>query len=245
LVGQTLRVLYEDQAIVVVDKPAGIHTAPLAARDAETLLALVLSVFPEISSVPGVKPQEHGLLHRLDRDTSGVVVIARTASAFAALRSQFSSGLARKEYRAACACPTGSDFQERLSIASRFAPAGPGRRMVRVVPPEETSGKRLKEATRSVYTTEAWIIERKAGRALMGIVIQKGFRHQVRAHLSHAGWPILGDIIYGAPAPPDAPQRMYLHAISVSITHPDTGKALRVASSLPEVFRTVMSSGTV
>ncbi len=240
---QSLSVLYQDEAILIVDKPAGMHTAPneysraapLGAGEPDTLLALVVSAFPEISRVPGRKPGEHGLLHRLDRETSGLVVIARTPGAFAALRQQFSSGLAGKEYRALCACPPG-DSRGIVTVTSRFAPSGPGRRTVRVVQPEERSRKLLRAATRSVYSSEARVLTREGDRALVGVTIRKGFRHQIRAHLSHAGWPIFGDPLYGVPVPPEAPQRMYLHAHAISLTHPVTGKQLQVVSPLPEEF---------
>ena len=96
----------------------------------------MIARFPEVAAVPGVKPVEPGLVHRLDRDTSGLVVVARTAEAFALLRRAFVTGGARKVYLAACVggteeAPVGAS----MHIASRFAPFGPGRRMVRVVLP--------------------------------------------------------------------------------------------------------------
>jgi len=241
VVGQSLTVLYEDEAVLIIDKPPGIHTAPGDQQDRDTLLAMVLEAFPEVSSVPGVKPSEPGLLHRLDRGTSGVVVVARTPAAFEALRSQFTTGLVRKEYRAACACIAHEGHRESFSVSSRFAPAGRGRRMVRVVLPEEKSKRVLAEATRSVYRTDVWTEERKGGFVLAGASIQRGFRHQIRAHLALAGWPILGDDLYGVPVPGGAPRRMYLHAIEIFLTHPATGEPLRVASPLPEAFAAVMA----
>ncbi len=227
---QRLCVRYEDEAILVVDKPAGLHTAPNRLPPGpDTLLAMVLASFPEVSQVPGLKPSEHGLLQRLDRDTSGLVVIARTPQAFDGLRPQFASGLVRKEYRAVCA--VGDTAQQSLTIASRFAPAGPGRRTVRVVLQEVP-----REATARIYTTEASVIRRKGGFALVSVIIFSGFRHQIRAHLSHAGWPIFGDPLYGVPVPPGSAQRLYLHATALSLTHPVTGKQLQVVSPLPGEF---------
>ncbi len=240
MAGRTLEVLHEDAAVVVVEKPVGLHTAPLLAEETDTLLSLVLEVFPEISSVNGMKPFEPGLLHRLDRDTSGVVVIARTNAAFASLLEQFTSGQVRKEYRAACACRGDNAPQRDISIQSMFAPTGPGRRMVRVVMPDETNKKLLKKAAPAVYRTEARLEQLHEGRALVGVVIHKGFRHQIRAHLAFAGLPIFGDSLYGVPAPPGAEQRMYLHASGISLAHPVTGKELRVESPLPMAFRAIL-----
>ena len=251
MVGQSLSVLYEDEALLVVDKPAGIHTAPLSIDEPDTLLSAVLAAFPEVSSVPGIKPAEPGLLHRLDRETSGTVVIGRTTAAFSSLRRQFNRGEVRKEYRAVCACPAENvektpgerlDPARHISIESRFAPAGPGRRLVRVVLRDEKGRKSLKEATGGVYLTEATVGKVENGRALMEIVILRGFRHQVRAHLSHLGWPIFGDALYGVPAPPGVPRRMYLHALAVSLKHPVTGETMRVESPLPAEFHLIMAA---
>jgi 23S rRNA pseudouridine1911/1915/1917 synthase len=240
--GQSLKVLHEDAALIVVEKPAGIHTAPLHAGETDNLLARVLAAFPAVCSVPGIKPFEHGLLHRLDRDTSGVVVIARTPSAFEALRLQFLAQEARKEYHAVCACAEDSNCAEDrspaelITIQSMFAPAGPGRRKVRVVMPEEKNKKLLREAAPTVYRTEARIERLQGSRALVFAVIQKGFRHQIRAHLAFTGLPIFGDDLYGVPVPPGAEQRMYLHASAIQLISPASGKQLRVISPPPESF---------
>ena len=223
--------------MLVVDKPAGLHTAPLRPGETGTLLEMVIAEFPEVAAVPGVKPVEPGLVHRLDHGTSGLVVVARTAEAFAALRRLFAAGGARKGYLAACACGNGAGREgQRVRIASRFAPFGAGRRMVRVVLPEESSRRLLQKAAQETYATEADITARGPGRALLSARIQRGFRHQVRAHLAFLGYPILGDPLYGAPVPEGYPRRMYLHAARIEMTHPLTGKALIVESPAPAEF---------
>ena len=240
MVGERLTVLHEDEALIIVDKPAGIHTAPLRPGEPGTLLAAVIAAFPDVAAVPGMKPSEPGLLHRLDHETSGVVVFARTGAAFAALRSQFASGEAHKEYRAACACPPGRAPGETFEISSLFAPFGPGRRKVRVVEPAEKNRRLLRKAARPVYVTDVRLERVHEGRALVEVTLQRGFRHQVRAHLSHVGLPILGDALYGVPAPHEAPQRMYLHASGITLVHPVGAKRLRVVSPLPDAFRAVL-----
>ncbi len=251
-----LNVRYEDADLVVVDKPAGMHTAPLARGDIGTLLELVLHAFPEVGAVPGIKPVEPGLVHRLDRETSGLVVVARTAGAFQALRRAFDSGAVRKDYLAACAdsadSPDGAGSADRaagaatpeaahLRMESRFAPYGPGRRMVRPVLPGERSAKLLETASPGLYATEAHILRRRQGRALLSAWILKGFRHQVRVHLAFLGFPIYGDPLYGVALPEGALRegatpRMYLHAARIEIPHPGTGTRLVVESPAPEEF---------
>jgi 23S rRNA pseudouridine1911/1915/1917 synthase len=260
---EELRVRYEDSELIVADKPAGMHTAPLSPGDSGTLLELVMQSFPEVGALPGIKAVEPGLVHRLDRETSGLVVVARTAGAFDALRRSFASGEARKDYTAACADdgqPGGTpprpskdlpadayprrhlvDYDGRetpatLRIESRFAPYGPGRRMVRPVLAGERSAKLLAAASPELYCTEARILERRGGRALLSAWIRKGFRHQVRAHLAFLGFPILGDPFYGAVVPTGFASRMYLHAARIELAHPATGRPLVVESPVPEEF---------
>ncbi len=260
---EELCVRYEDSDLIVVDKPAGMHTAPLSAGDSGTLLELVMESFPEVGVLPGLKAVEPGLVHRLDRETSGLVVIARTAGAFDALRRSFASGAARKDYVATCvdggqpggtpprpskdipadAYPRrhlgdygGGEAPGILRIETRFAPYGPGRRMVRPVLAGERSPKLLAAASPGLYATEARILDRRGGRALVAAWIRKGFRHQVRAHLAFLGFPILGDPLYGAAVPEGFVQRMYLHAGRIELAHPVTGRPLVVESPVPQDF---------
>jgi len=239
-----LVVLFEDAGMIALDKPAGLHSAPLRAGETDTLLARAIARYPEVGAVPGMKPVEPGLVHRLDRDTSGIVVVARTAEAFAAMRGQFDAGEARKEYRAICrrGLEPGGAAPARLSVQSRFAPFGPGRRTVRVVLPSEKAARVLREASPELYTTDARVEAREGERVLLSVEIRKGFRHQVRAHLSHLGYPIFGDPLYGVPVPPDAPQRMYLHASGISLRNPLTGEPMRIVSAVPDEFRLLMGS---
>jgi 23S rRNA pseudouridine1911/1915/1917 synthase len=228
-----LVVLHEDPDMLVVEKPAGMHTAPLRAGETGTLLARVIEAYPEVAGVPGVKDVEPGLVHRLDRETSGVVVVARTAAAFRALRASFQAGAARKTYRAACA---GADRPGPRVVESRFAPWGPGRAKVRVV----AAGGDARGTTRDVYRTDVEVGAVINGRALVRAVIARGFRHQVRVHLAHLGLLILGDPLYGAPVPSGREPRMYLHAERIEVPHPATGAAVTVVSPVPPSFAAVL-----
>jgi 23S rRNA pseudouridine1911/1915/1917 synthase len=233
-----LVIRFEDAQVLVVEKPAGQHTAPLRAAEGRTLLEQVIERYPEVAAVPGIKAVEPGLLHRLDRETSGLVAIARSGAGFAALRESSARGGMRKEYIAACVRP--SDEQAigtaALCIASRFAPYGSGGRMVRVVIAGESSRKLLRNATEDSYSTEAEIIRRGAAILLLRARLDRGFRHQVRAHLSFLGFPILGDLLYGTPVPPGAVDRLYLHATRLEFEHPVTGARVAVESPLPQEF---------
>ena len=231
----SLVVLYEDPGMLVVNKPGGMHTAPLRPGEAGTLLGMVIDAYPEVASVPGVKDIEPGLIHRLDRETSGAVVLARTPAAFAALRASFQSGGVRKGYCAVCGCP-GRPAVRTLSIESRFAPFGPGRRMVRVVPADQG-------AANGVYRTDAEVTGVGGGHALVYAIITRGFRHQVRAHLAFLGFPIVGDALYGSPAPQRREKRMYLHAARIELPHPVTGQPFVVESAVPPSFAALLEEG--
>jgi 23S rRNA pseudouridine1911/1915/1917 synthase len=231
-----LVVLFEDAWLIAVDKPAGLHTAPLGRVEEDTLLGRVIARFPEVGTLPGLKPTEPGLLHRLDRETSGVVIVARAPEAFRRLRADFDEGRARKEYLALCSPARAARQGERFRLESRFAPHGPGRKRVRVILPAEEGKKAARQASPDSYHTEARIVEVRGNLALVRAVIVKGFRHQVRAHLAHLGLPIAGDPLYGVPAPAGVPERLYLHASAVELAHPDGGRRLRIEAPLPPAF---------
>ena len=236
-----LSIIYADEHLIAADKPAGIHTAPLAAGEGGTLLGLVIERYPEIAALPGIKPVEPGLLHRLDRETSGIVLVARTAEDFRALRGDFHGSGTEKEYLAvsqirAPAAVAGAE----LGIRSRFAPYGPGRKLVRVAPESGTGRAARGKTAEAVYETKARIETVHAGLALVRVRIRKGFRHQIRAHLASLGLPIVGDPLYGAPVPAGAEERMYLHALSISFRHPATGEAMTLVSPQPQVFEEIL-----
>jgi 23S rRNA pseudouridine1911/1915/1917 synthase len=235
-----LVVLFEDGELLAVDKPAGVHSAPLRRGETGTLLGAVLARFPEVAGLPGIKPVEPGLLHRLDLETSGILLVARTAEAFRNLRQVFTDGRVRKEYTALCACRAEARAGERMRMESRFAPFGRGRKSVRALLPEEEgrpAARRAEKAAPGLYRTEAEILERRGSWALVRAFILKGFRHQVRVHLAHLGLPIAGDSLYGVAVPAGAPVRLYLHASAIELPHPATGQPLRLISPLPPEFR--------
>ncbi len=238
MVEADLSILHEDDELIAVDKPAGLHTAPLPGGGVDTLLGRVIARYPEVGRLPGIQPHEPGLLHRLDRETSGVVLVARTAAAFRRLREAFASGRVRKEYAALClpAEAPGPRPGDRLRIESRFAPYGPGRRKVRVILPADEGRPAAREATPDRYATEVEAVARHGDVVRVRVRIRRGFRHQVRAHLAHLGLPIAGDPLYGLPAPPGLPPRMYLHAAAVTLPHPAGRGGLEIRAPLPPGF---------
>jgi 23S rRNA pseudouridine1911/1915/1917 synthase len=218
--GLVLPVLYEDEALVVVDKPAGMPSHPLRPRETGTAANALVAHHPGCADA-GDDVREAGLVHRLDTDTSGVLVAARTRDAWTLVRAAFAAGAVHKRY---------------LALVHGI-PIGPGCYI-----PLVHRGKRMVGATHGDPTALAaetsWQIEEQLGAfSLLVCTAQTGRMHQVRVHLALAGAPIVGDALYGAGAPPlpaDLPLRgHFLHAQSISLPHPLTGEILTVDAPLP------------
>ena len=207
-------------------KESGLPTVPLKGSTGETLFSIVSREYPEVALCSGRNPWEGGVMHRLDTLTSGLVLIARTEEAFQALLEEQRRGNIVKEYRAECSegrdaaegfppFPYGPLVSGRTMISSHFRSYGPGQKSVRPVLP----GPR---AQGPVYRTEVL----PDGGLCFRCRLERGFRHQVRAHLAWAGFPILGDTQYGG----TASGVFGLEAVAVSYTEPSTGKRLTVRS---------------
>lgn len=231
-----LRILHEDEALLVLDKPSGISMHPGAGNQSRTLLnALVAhwSGFLALAKAPGIRA---GIVHRLDKDTSGVVVIAKSAVAHAHLSAQFARRSIDRRYRALVAAtprrlgalPSGT---ERGIIALALGRDPRNRLRFSVV---ERGGKEAR--------TEWWIEERFPHAALLQLKLHTGRTHQIRVHLAQVGCPVLGDPLYGDTSflPHDirsraaALHRQALHAFRLGFVHPASGEAVVFESPLPQ-----------
>lgn len=244
----TLRVLFEDEDVLAVDKPAGVPAQATASRVGGSLLELATahlqSARPEPVEVPGlpsarpepvegpsptpVSPEpgpSAGLVHRLDRDTSGVTVFGKNARATAALAEQFREGVPRKRYLAVTG--PGLPPHGHLDLPLSPDPAHKGRY----------------RASRAANGKEAVTdFERLFGDEVFSLVLalpKTGRTHQIRAHLAAAGFPLAGDGLYRGPLRLDgeAIPRCLLHAQVLELNHPRTGAPLRLQALLPEDLR--------
>ena len=206
-----LRVLFQDRALIAIDKPPGVNAQPTAARAGDSLLDLVHALL-------GAAP---GLVHRLDRDTSGVTVFGKSKGATAALAAQFRQGAARKRYLAATV-PLEQPLGEMAWRISKD-PSRPGRYRASATANGVTALTRFER------------LSLQKDYALVALFPQTGRTHQLRAHLSALGAPILGDLLYGGPehAGGMPAARCLLHAQALALRHPVTSEPLLLEAPLP------------
>lgn len=215
-----LAVIYEDESILVIDKPQGMVVHPGAGVHSGTLVNALLSRYGE--DFAASDDERPGIVHRLDKDTSGVMVIARTASALEALQIQFSSHDAEKHYKA---------------IAKGVFPELHGfiESNIERDPKDRKKFRATDRPDRGRYAKTEFTVERiLSGYTLLDVRIHTGRTHQIRVHLRSEGHPILGDPIYGISDPRYREATLMLHAFSLDINHPETGERMHFESPMPE-----------
>jgi 23S rRNA pseudouridine1911/1915/1917 synthase len=219
-----LCVLHEDEALVFADKPSGSPSHPLRPGETGTVANALVARYPECAAVSD-DPREGGLCHRLDVQTSGVLLAARTRAAWEAMRAAFSGegADADKRYWAAVTGPLADEGEIDLPLRHRGD---------RVEPAADGGDAR---PARSDFR----VLRRRADAALVEVRIHTGVLHQVRAHLAAIGAPVLGDAQYGGRALPGL-SRLFLHARSLEVTHPPARRRLRVESPLPPELRAAL-----
>ncbi len=224
----SLPVLYEDEHVLVVDKPAGLLAVPThpEARDEDTALERVRDYRRHQSP----RRPYVGLVHRIDRDTSGAMAFAFSSDARAGLIDAFREHRIERRYLALVAGVPRTD-EGVVEAPLREAYEG-GKRGV----------ARRGEPARPALTR--WrVVERFARGALLEVDLGTGRQHQVRVHLAHVGLPVLGDDVYGGKAPaPVRVRRQMLHARTLAFAHPITGEPVRVESPLPEDFAKALAA---
>jgi 23S rRNA pseudouridine1911/1915/1917 synthase len=216
-------VLYADASIVVINKPAGIASVALRHTDTQTVANFLTAHFPDTGTASS-RQLEAGLVHRLDTDTSGILVAARTPEAYTVLRKQFRQRLVGKDYLALVE----GQLTAAGCIVLPLAPTEHHRPRMRVVAPGHGQ-----EAI-----TEYTPVEHFTRHTLVRLSIKTGVRHQIRAHLAALNHPIVGDRLYGV-ADALAP-RLCLHAETLTFRHPLTGESVSYTSIMPEDFSTVL-----
>jgi len=206
---------------VAVDKPAGWPTQPIRPGETGTLANALAARHPECFQVGERDTGMGGLLHRLDRQTSGVVLAARTQTAWEELRAQFARRAVEKTYLALVAGRL--EGPARIATPLAHDPRRPGR----MCPGTEDAGLPAE--------TRVEPVRNFGGLSLVRATIRTGVTHQVRCHLALLGHPIVGDRLYGGPpaGPGCDSRRHFLHAAAISFPDPDGGGAIRIVSPVP------------
>ena len=206
-------VVFEDRWLIVVDKPAGVVVHPARGHEQGTLAQALAS-----RARGGEDPQRPGIVHRLDRDTSGLLVIAKDDSAHRRLQALLAARELRREYLALV------DGLPPARTGTIDAPIGRSRRD-RLVHSIETDSPR--EAR-----THFQLLEAFAHESLLSVSLETGRTHQIRVHMQAIGHPVLGDVAYGGPARFGL-GRQFLHAARLAFPHPVTGQPVDVSAPLP------------
>ena len=215
-------ILFEDPDILVVDKPAGMFVHPSPGHETGTLTDALLKRCPSMAGVGSV--ERPGVVHRLDADTSGVMVFAKTQRAYLKLRELFESHRdIRKTYLAVChGAPVPREGRLETTIGRK--PWDPKRMAVDV-----PDGKRA--------VTHWTVLGKQGPVALVEFRIETGRTHQIRVHAAHLGHPLAGDPLYGDAVKDRRlrarPARTLLHAVELSFPHPVTGRVVTFAAEPP------------
>ena len=212
-------VVFADDDVIVVDKPAGLVVHPGAGRRSGTLVHGLLARFPDI--VGAGDPARPGVVHRLDRGTSGLMMVARTPAAYESLVGQLAARTVERRYLAL----TWGHFDNPAGVVD--APIGRGARdRTRMT---VTAGGR--SARTGYQVLESY--DQPAAATLLACRLETGRTHQVRVHLAAIGHPVVGDVRYGGARPYLSPGRPFLHAAELGFDHPATGVRARFESPLP------------
>jgi 23S rRNA pseudouridine1911/1915/1917 synthase len=229
-----LRVLYEDQDLIVLDKPAGLAVHPGAGRSGGTLVNALLAHCADLSGVHGaLRP---GIVHRLDLETSGVMVAAKNDRAHLALQEQFLARTVRKEYLALC---HGAPEADEFECAGRLG-RHPTRRTEMTVLRRAGEGREAYTSLQVLarFRRRPGATKRESPRFISLLLARPrtGRTHQIRVHLAHAGHPVLCDGVYGREVslPELGLHRHALHAWRLSFAHPRSGERLRFQADAPE-----------
>lgn len=219
-----LAVVYESDAVVVVDKPAGVLTHPTSHDRTGTLVNAILYHYPEVESVG--PPDRRGVVHRLDRDTSGLVIFGRTAAGLAAMQEQFRRHDVWKTYLALVVGKLVPDTGVITAALGRHPKYRSRQAVLR-------QGGR---PARTQYTT----LESLAEYSLVQAHPLTGRTHQIRVHLAALGHPVAGDPVYGRGPKDFGLRRQFLHAHALRFRDPESGETVELMSDLPADLQTVL-----
>ena len=220
-----LDVVYEDEDVIVVNKPVGLVVHPAPGHPDGTLVNALLYHLSGLSGINGeLRP---GIVHRLDRDTTGLIVAAKNDAAHRQLAQQFRDRTCRKEYLALVEGNISRDF---IRIDAPLARSAKDRKRIAVMP----GGREA--------ITDCTVQERFGTATLVRLLLHTGRTHQIRVHAKYMGHPVVGDKAYGYKKQKFALEGQLLHAYKLTFTHPSTGETVSFTAPLPDYFERVLKS---
>jgi 23S rRNA pseudouridine1911/1915/1917 synthase len=223
-----LDILYEDTELAVINKPAGLIVHPGVGNESGTLVNALLERYPELLQMQ-TAPKRRGIIHRLDKDTSGVLLVARTSTAMHRLMAQFQARTVEKVY---------------LALVER-PPKTPSGRIEAPIDRDPAARKKMKvqRGGRHAISEFETIARYKEGHTLLRVRIQTGRTHQIRVHLAFIGSPVVGDTVYGYRR-----QRLlrgqFLHAARLCFDHPTTHERMCFEAPLPTRLQAILDTLT-
>ncbi len=220
-----LEIIYEDEDLLVINKVAGMVVHPAPGHADDTLVNALLACYPELQGVEGLRP---GIVHRLDKDTSGLIIVAKNAPTQAALIEQMKQHQVVKRYLALV------EGIVSLDHGSIDAPIGRDPRHRQQMTITATGSREAR--------THFRVLERFSRHTLLLLKLETGRTHQIRVHLKAIGHPVVGDPVYGSGNTRGnlSLKRQFLHAYQLKFTHPITGKTLELEAPLPEDLKAVL-----
>ena len=225
-----ISVIHEETALLVINKPSGMPVHPIDPSETDTVINGLLAVYPALAAV-GSNPLFPAIVHRLDTETSGVMLVARDQNTYDYLRRQFREKKVHKKY-IALVC-SGINKGGRLEHRLIHSASGSHRMLI-----AEESGQKAMMAI-----TEYSVRESFFQHTLLDVVIRTGVTHQIRCQLAHIGYPIAGDSLYGSKeADAEYKGRMFLHAAEISFSDPGTGSERIYTADLPDDLRQALST---
>ena len=221
-----LDIVYEDADVIVVNKPRGMVVHPAPGHPDGTLVNALLNHYGEsLSGVGGVK--RPGIVHRIDKDTSGLVIAAKNDRAHLALAAQLAARTLTREYEAVVRGALKND------AATIDAPIGRH--------PTDRKRQTVREANSRAAVTHYEVVAIYKGYTHVRCRLETGRTHQIRVHMAHIGHPVLGDLVYGGKKPELGLSGQCLHARKLEFLHPVTGEPVELSTELPEYFTGVLA----
>jgi len=230
-----LEILFEDDSLLIINKPAGLVIHPGAGHSRHTLVNALLYHYPELSCIG--ERQRPGIVHRLDKDTSGLIMVVKTQRAYKSLSAQLKE---RKVHRVYKALVHGPFSKSEGDIHTQIGRHPRNRKKMSIHP------------QKGRYAITRWkLIENFSNFAFLELSLKTGRTHQIRVHMSYIHHPVVGDKVYGrGKIPPDSSSRLRkaikslpgqaLHAQTIGFQHPDSGKYLEFSSPLPIYMQKIL-----